>query len=107
MRIEKIVKIKNLFQGLKFDKLYTGRNAKVLSQTNGKLVFETYLYFEHMKNITYKIKVKAVLNVPNGVLIQTYENRAILNDGIMYMDCLDIIPISSVQNIKNEQFLKI
>ena len=30
MRIEKIVKIKNLFQGLKFDKLYIGRNAMEL-----------------------------------------------------------------------------
>lgn len=108
MTLEEIIKNKNIFQGLKFDRVYFGRNVKVLSQVNGNLVFETYLYAGDIKNITHKIKVKVILNIPNDILVQTtYKNQAILDDGIFYQDYLDMIPLSSVQSIKNEQFLKI
>ena len=108
MTLKEIVTSKNIFQGLKFDRIYFRRNVEILSQTNGNLIFETYLYAGDTKNITYKIKVKVILRVPNDNSVQTtYKNQAILDDGICYQDYLDMIPLSSVQSIKNEQFLKI
>lgn len=108
MTIEEIAKNKNMFQGLKFDKIYLGRNIKVLSQSNENLVFETYLYAGDTKNITHKIKVKDVLNAYNNILVQAIcENQAILDGGIIYQDFLDIVPLSSVKSVENEQFLEI
>ena len=108
MTLKEIVTSKNIFQGLKFDRIYFRRNVEILSQINGNLIFETYLYAWDTKNITYKIKVKVILRVPNDNSVQTtYKNQAILDDGICYQDYLDMIPLSSVQSIKNEQFLKI
>lgn len=108
MILEEIVTSKNIFQGLKFDKIYFRRNVEILSQINGNLIFETYLYAGDTKNITHKIKVKVILRVLNDNSVQTiYKNQAILDSGIFYQDYLDMIPLSSVQSIKNEQFLKI
>lgn len=108
MTLEEIVTSKNIFQGLKFNRIYFRRSVEILSQTNGNLVFETYLYAGDTKNITHKIKVKVILSVPNDNSVKTtYKNQAILDDGIFYQEYLDIIALSSVQSIENEQFLKI